>query len=359
MRTRLAVCSVSCMRTIGAPAELERRRLLATQRVCDGYTTEEVGDFLGVDPGSVRRWVAAFRREGAAGLAARTVSGRPPKLTTTQEKVVRRWLADNPRDHGFATELWTAPRLRLLIQQEFGVQFHPDYLITWMRHRGYTPQLPRHVPRERDERAIARWLTEDWPRIKRKARRRGACLMLLDESGLLMAPLRRRSWSLRGHPPQIKEKARHREKVSVAGALWLTPWRDQLNFAFQTRVNGYFSNVEVAEFLDGALQWLTDPLVVIWDSGTMHKGGPISDLVAGSKGRLDLETLPPHAPTLNPVEQVWTWLKYSRLCNFAPQDAHDLNEAISRELDPIRNDQHRLRNFFHASLLPLPRALLS
>ena len=347
------------MRTIGTPAELERRRLLAVERACEGYTTEEVAGFLGVNPSSVRRWVAAFRQHGVGALAARPVSGRPPKLSATQEKIVGRWLADDPTDHGFPTELWTAARLVLLIDEEFGVRFHPDYLTTWLRQRNYTPQLPRRVPRERDDREIARWLAQDWPRIKRKASRRGACLMLLDESGLLMAPLRRRSWALRGHPPEMREKAGHREKVSVVGALWLPPRRDRLTLAFQTLVNGYFSNVEVAEFLSGALQWLSGPLLVIWDGGSMHKGGPISELVAESKGRLDLERLPPHAPKLNPVEQVWTWLKYDRLCNFAPQDAHDLNEAVIRELDPIREDQQRLRNFFHASDLPLPRALLS
>ena len=332
---------------------------MAVERACEGYTTEEVASFLGVNPSSVRRWVAAFGQHGVGALAARPVSGRPPKLSATQEKIVGRWLADNPTDHGFPTELWTAARLVLLIDEEFGVRFHPDYLTTWLRQRDYTPQLPRRVPRERDDREIARWLAQDWPRIKRKASRRGACLMLLDESGLLMAPLRRRSWALRGHPPEMREKAGHREKVSVVGALWLPPRRDRLTLAFQTLVNGYFSNVEVAEFLSGALQWLSGPLVVIWDGGSMHKGGPISELVAESKGRLDLERLPPHAPKLNPVEQVWTWLKYDRLCNFAPQDAHDLNEAVIRELDPIREDQQRLRNFFHASDLPLPRALLS
>lgn len=91
----------------------------------------------------------------------------------------------------------------------------------------------------------------------------------------------------------------------------------------------------------------------------MHKGDPINELVQESDGRLDLERLPPNAAELMPLEQVWTWLKYSRLCNFAPQDAHQLNEVITRELDPIREDQQRLRNFFHASHLPLPRALLS
>jgi transposase len=347
------------MRTIGSPAELERRRFLAVERVSEGYAAVEVADFLGVDPSSVRRWVAAFHSHGAAGLATRPVPGRPPKLTTTQEKIALRWLADNPTDHGFATEIWTAPRLGLLIEEEFGVHFHPDYLITWLRHRGYTPQLPRRVPRERDEREIARWLSEDWPRIKRKARRRDAYLVLMDESGLLMAPLRRRSWALRGNPPQMKQKANHREKVSVAGALWLTPSRDRLGLAFQTIVDGYFTNVEVAEFLSGAVQWMDAPLIVIWDGGNMHKGGPINEAVSESNGRLDLERLPAHAPVLMPMEQVWTWLKYDRLSNFPPRDAHHLNEAIIRELDPVRDDQQRLRNFFHASRLPLPRALLS
>jgi hypothetical protein len=183
--------------------------------------------------------------------------------------------------------------------------------------------------------------------------------VLMDESGLLMAPLRRRSWALRGNPPQMKQKANHREKVSVAGALWLTPSRDRLGLAFQTIVNGYFTNVEVAEFLSGAVQWMDAPLIVIWDGGNMHKGGPINEVVSESNGRLDLERLPAHAPVLMPMEQVWTWLKYDRLSNFPPRDAHHLNEAIIRELDPVRDDQQRLRNFFHASRLPLPRALLS
>jgi transposase len=350
---------VCFMRTTGSPSELERRRLLAVQRVGEGYSPEEVADFLGVDPRSVRRWLVAFHQHGEAGLAAVPVSGRPPKLSSTQEKIVFRWLADNPTDHGFATELWTAPRLARLIAEEFGVCFRPNYLTAWLRRRGYTPQLPRRVPRERDDQAIARWLAHDWPRIKRQARRRGAGLLFLDESGLLMAPLRRRSWALKGHPQQMKQKGRHREKVSVVGALWLSPARDRLGLAFQTLVNGYFTNTEVAEFLSGGLQWLTYPLTVIWDGGGMHHGDPLNDLVADSEGRLVVERLPAYAPKLNPVEQVWTWLKYSRLCNFAPRDAQDLNAAIERELEPIRDEQPRLRNFFHASDLPLPRTLLS
>ena len=156
------------MRDKGSPAELEHRRTLAVQRVLDGYTTEEVGEFLGVDPRSVRRWVVADREGGGPGLRSRPASGRPPKLTLAQEKIIRRWLADSPMAHGFDTELWTAPRMGRLIREEFGVPLNPRYLSAWLRDRGFTPQKPERVPRERDPEAIAAWLESDWPRIKKR-----------------------------------------------------------------------------------------------------------------------------------------------------------------------------------------------
>src|SRR4051812_30079925 len=80
------------MRTVGTPEELERRRRLAVRRVLEGYTAEEVADFLEVDRSSITRWLSAFRRHGDAGLAAHPAPGRPPKLSHAQEKIVLRWL---------------------------------------------------------------------------------------------------------------------------------------------------------------------------------------------------------------------------------------------------------------------------
>src|SRR4029453_12925416 len=134
---------------------------------------EEVAEFLDVDPRSVRRWVAAHRAAGDEGLLARPASGRPPKLTYTQEKIIRRWLADKPTEHGFTTDLWTGPRLAKLIRQEFGIQLHPWYLSTSLRARGFTPQNPRRGPRQRNPEVIAAWLRTQWPRIKKRPGVRG------------------------------------------------------------------------------------------------------------------------------------------------------------------------------------------
>ncbi len=347
------------MRPVGSPFELERRRCLAVQRVLEEYSTLEAAEFLGVTPRSVQRWLAAFRRNGIHDLVAQPVPGRPPKLTVTQEKVVRRWLADSPLEFGFATELWTCRRLAQLIEQEWNVSFHPDYLGVWLRQRGFSPQKPRRRARERSDRAVAHWLAVDWPRIKRKARRRHASLWFLDESGLLMAPLLRRSWSPRGKPPVSEAKAGHREKVSVAAALWLTPARDRLGLAFQTLVNAYYNNEAVADFVEAAITGLRGPVIVLWDRGNMHRGPPLRELVGALAGRLEFEPMPAHAPELMPVEQLWTWLKYSRLCNLAPASAAELDYLALRELEAIRYDQERLRSFLHGSKLPPFATLLS
>jgi hypothetical protein len=51
---------------------------------------------------------------------------------------------------------------------------------------------------------------------------------------------------------------------------------------------------------------------------TNHKGPLIRELLARYP-RLQLEPMPAYAPQLNPVEFIWSYLKYGRLANFVPK----------------------------------------
>lgn len=194
---------------------------------------------------------------------------------------------------------------------------------------------------------------------QKKARRQGAYLTLIDESGLLMAPLVRRTWSPRGQTPELAQEGGRRQKVSVAAALWLSPRRDRLGLFSRTLVNDYFDPWYSAAFLEALLKELSGRVVAVWDGGSMHEGDPIAQLQDVMADRLSLEKFPPYAPILCPVEPLWSWLKYSRLCNYAPHNAGELDGRVIAELSAIRDDQELLRGFFHASELPLPRTLLS
>jgi hypothetical protein len=184
-----------------------------------------------------------------------------------------------------------------------------------------------------------------------------AHLVLIDESGLLLAPLVRRTLAPRGQTPILKQRARQRDKVSVAGALWLTPRRDRLGLFFQTLVNDHFESEATALFLKAVAESLPGPVVAVWDQGSMHKGDPIRAVLA-EHAQLWLEPLPPYAPELNPVEGVWRWLKWEQLCNFAPRDVVELEGRALAELESIQGNQEQLHSIWHSSDLPLPRKLL-
>ena len=72
------------MRPQGSPAELERRRLRAIELLERDIPVHVVGDRLGVDRRSVRRWKRAYRQGGRSRLQARPIPGRPARLTARQ-----------------------------------------------------------------------------------------------------------------------------------------------------------------------------------------------------------------------------------------------------------------------------------
>jgi putative transposase len=116
----------------------------------------------------VSRWIGAVRRGGEAALRAKPRPGRPSKLDAARRRRLLRELERGPEKHGYATQLWTAERIRKLILERFGVVFHVNHVPKLLRDCGWSYQRPTSRATERDEAAIATWLKEDWPRIKKK-----------------------------------------------------------------------------------------------------------------------------------------------------------------------------------------------
>ena len=138
--------------------------------------------------------------------------------------------------------------------------------------------------------------------------------------------------------------------MSVAAALTLSPIRGHLGLYYRSYPNGYVNADVYAMFLRGLLRSIHTPLVIVQDQGGMHKGPVIRDVCAAFP-RLDLNMLPAYAPQYNPVEPLWSYVKYHQLGNFAPLDVPQLDAAVCHELDQCRHDQDRLRSFFLASSL--------
>lgn len=156
------------MRRQGSPQKLEDVRRVAVSLGRQGVPLPQIAAALDRHISSVYRWLAEARAQGTDSLAARWPSGAPLKLGDRQRDGLVQQLLQGAQAHGFSTDLWTAPRVQRLIREQFGVEYHVNYIPTLLKTLGFTPQKPEGRARERNEDEIARWLACDWPRIKKK-----------------------------------------------------------------------------------------------------------------------------------------------------------------------------------------------
>jgi transposase len=133
----------------------------------EGLLPSEVAQRVGVDRRSVRRWKAAERSQGEAGVRARPTPGRPPKLNARLKRRLETLLLKGPLAAGFHNDLWTCPRVAEVIKQRLGVDYHVDHVGRLLHDLGWSPQKPARRAVERDEQEIRRWVREDWPRVKK------------------------------------------------------------------------------------------------------------------------------------------------------------------------------------------------
>jgi transposase len=187
---------------------------------------------------------------------------------------------------------------------------------------------------------------------KKSASRRQAHLVLIDESGFLLSPLVRRTLSPRGQTPLLKTWGGHRERVSATAALTISPRRHRLGLYFRTYPKAFVNQERAADFLRHLLTRLRGAVIVVWDGGPMHHGDAIR-AVLGDHPRLSLERFPPYTPELNPVEYLWTHLKYGVLSNFVPDNVFHLDGVLKQRIRRARLSPQRLRSFLTQSGLPI------
>jgi transposase len=148
--------------------QMERVRLRAARMFEQGTSQAEVAHRLGTSRQNAHRWHRRWQQGGRGALRAAGRAGRRPKLDLRARRRVERALGQGALAHGFDSDLWTLQRVAVVIERLTGVHHHPSHVWRILRAMGWTLQRPQRRASERDEEAIARWVTQDWPRIRQK-----------------------------------------------------------------------------------------------------------------------------------------------------------------------------------------------
>jgi transposase len=139
-------------------------RMQAGALFAAGHSQAEVARKLGVARQNVSRWHAQWQAGGPEGLRSAGPTGPAPRLSEKQLHLIDQALRQDARTHGFDNDHWTLDRVATVIERLTGVAYHRGHVWKLLRNRlHYRLLRPARRAIERDERAIARWVAEDWP----------------------------------------------------------------------------------------------------------------------------------------------------------------------------------------------------
>ena len=319
----------------------ERFRIIAVRRVREGERPSSVIRSFGLCRTTIYRWLRAARRGGERALKARKHPGRKPKLPSKQKLQVRRWInGRDPRQYGFDFGLWTRRIVAELVKEKFAVQIGVTAIGRLLSELDITPQKPLRRAYERDPIAIERWKTQEFPKLRARAKRVGAKIFFLDEAGVRSDQILGRTWGLRGKTPEVPTSGRRQSvsaisAVNARGEFWYEIYSERLNATRLVELLRHFMRRRSRVFL-------------VLDGHPAHVAHIVSEYVQSLRGALELHFLPGYAPELNPDEFVWNHLKKQGVSKKPLRRDESLRSRVQSDLATIKSRPALVRSFFHA-----------
>jgi transposase len=144
------------------------KRIHAVLLNAQGRTSGELCRILAAPRSAVSDWLRNFEEHGLEGVLEGYRSGRPARLTLEQRTALEDIIESGPVAYGFDCGIWTSPMIARVVEEEFGIAYHPGHVRKLLHAIGFSVQRPRRVlararPEEQD-----RWHRRTFPSIKKK-----------------------------------------------------------------------------------------------------------------------------------------------------------------------------------------------
>lgn len=160
----------------------------------------------------------------------------------------------------------------------------------------------------------------------------------------MLSPLVKRSWAPKGQTPVLKTKTRSHRKMSAIGGLTTSAGGRRQGLIFRLHPGANVGAVECVAFLEQLKRnYPGRHVFVIWDGLRAHWSRKVARWL-GKHSLFELFQLPAYAPELNPIEYVWSNVKYHQLANLAPESEEELFGHAKKALCCARGNKTLLRS---------------
>lgn len=284
-----------------------------------GYTAPAIAMSLGLSRRICQRWLYRYNELGLEGLQDRR--GRAPglPLTAEQETQVRQRIDAGPQADDQVCSLRGVDIQRLLAK-EFGLLRSLPAVYHLLHRLGYSYLRPRPRHRLAKPEAQAEFqqtLPARLQAIQEEHPDKQLRVYFQDESRFGQQGSTTNVWAQRGSRPRVVRQTEYRY-LWVLGAV--CPETGHAEGLLSPRLN----TTVVNHFLEQFSSTLApqEQAVMIWDGAGFHTSKQLR-----VPTNITLLRLPPYSPELNPIENLWHYLKSHFWSNRAYADYEALEEA--------------------------------
>jgi transposase len=321
---------------------LEAIRIRAVEQVQAGQSPEAVISALGFSRGCIYEWLARYRSGGWHALRAKPLMGRPKRMTGVQMKWIYNTVTrKNPLQLKFEFALWTRAMIRTLIDEKYDIHLSLTSVGRLLAQLGLTCQKPLMRAFQQNPSLVEKWLKEEYPAIRAKAKRMGAEIFFADEAGVRSDFHSGKTWAPRGQTPIVRVTGA-RFGFNLISAV--SP-KGQMRFmVVQGKVNG----AQFREFLRRLVFKAERPIFLVLDGHPVHRSAQVKKVVESLAGKLEIFYLPPYSPELNPDESVWNELKNNGIGRMSVVGPDDMLRKVVDYMRAMQRTPNLIKSFFQA-----------
>lgn len=280
-----------------------------------GFSSDEIAEIYEVDRDTVSSWFTRWEQLGLVGLQDAPRSGKPPKLTETEQHRVLELLQVHAR---------SVRAVAGAIGQETGKGVSPDTIRRiGKRAKRLWKRIRLSLATNRDPVTFA----EAQQRLNALQERHAKGeieLYFFDATGFSLWPCVPYAWQPLGEWIEIAPV--RSQRLNVLG--FLRPQHDLTAFVFEERID---TSAVIACF-EAFAKTREKPTYVVLDNAPQHTSNAFkAKQLAWEQQQLFIHYLPPYSPELNLLEIVWRFIKYRWL----PLNAYETYQTLKQAVEEI------------------------
>ena len=318
-------------------------RKRAISLIQSGEKKKEVALIFGVRPSTVSEWVKCYKEKGIKGLqdTKRGVKSQDRKLLSSkQELTIQSMILDTMPDQlKLPYALWTRKAVKELIKRELDIEIALTTTGYYLRSWGYSPQKPKKKAYEQNPKAVQRWLDQEYPAIKEKAKQENAEIHWGDETGVRNNSQHGRSYAPKGKTPTKKSMSK-RFSVNMISSVTNQGMVEFMIYTDNMNADRFIT------FLEQLIISKSKKIYLILDNLRVHHSKIVKQWIEEHKEHIALFYLPSYSPEKNPDEYLNCDLKQGLSSKPSPRNQEKLSENLKDHMDMLQINPQRIKKYF-------------